>query len=113
MCFKAGDDELDTVKNLMTMSLSVVVADALEVDLDEVQTSSRLVQDLGMTPDKAVALKEGIAEYFDGLEIDLRATPTVGALLDKVVLNEFRGMGDACTVYTAEDEEPLPMRKAA
>ena len=36
MCIKAGDNEIETVKNLMSMSLMAVVADALNVDLDEI-----------------------------------------------------------------------------
>jgi len=90
MCFKAGSDELDTVRNLMSMSLSAVISEALEIDIDDIRPTAHFVRDLGMTPEKAQILNEGIAEYFDGLEVDLAATPTVGALLDKVVHSEFR-----------------------
>ena len=78
----------------MSMCLSGVLCEALEIDIDEIRPTAYLVKDLGMTAKKAEALKAGIAEYFDGLEVDLNATPTVGALLDKVVLNEFRGLRD-------------------
>jgi len=108
MCFKAGNDELDTVKNLMSMSLSVVVADALEVEIEDVSPKALLVEDLGMTADKAELIKEGIAEYFDGLEIDFTRVRTLQDLLDVVVLNEFRDLEKSCPV-----EEEFEYRMAA
>lgn len=92
MCIKAGSDELESVKNLMAMSLHAVIADALQVEIEDVEETSRLVQDLGMTPESAKALREEIADIFDGFDVDVRSTPTVGALLDRVVLNEFKEM---------------------
>jgi len=89
MCIKAGNDELETVKNLMMMSLNAVVAEALEVDLDRVTTEARLVEDLEMDAPKREALEAAIADVFDGLALDLRRVLTVGTLLAQVVLQEF------------------------
>lgn len=90
MCIKAGKDELESVKNLMGMALKAVVAEALQVELDEVMEETRLVEDLHMGATEAAALRELIADTFDGVDINLAATPTYAALLERVVLSEFR-----------------------
>lgn len=90
MCIKAGVDELESVKNLMSMALKAVVAEALHVELDEVEDDARLVEDLRMGAVEAAALRELVADTFDGCTVDLDATPTYGVLLERVVLNEFR-----------------------
>lgn len=90
MCIKAGADELETVKNLMGMSLRVVVADALHADIEAVTEEVDLVNDLHMDAKEEVELEAMIADIFDGLEVDVQQTPTFSALLDKVVLSEFR-----------------------
>ncbi len=92
MCIKAGKDELESVKNLMSMALKAVVADALQADLDAIVDEARLVEDLRMGSSESVALKELLADTFDGIEVDLHQTPTVAALLDKVVYSEFKGL---------------------
>lgn len=90
MCIKAGVDELDSVKNLMGMALKAVVAEALCVDLDDVAEEAHLVEDLHMGAAEAAVLHELIADTFDGLSINPAETPTYAALLERVVLNEFR-----------------------
>lgn len=92
MCIRAGSTELESVKNLMSMSLMAVVADALHTELDNVSETSRLVEDLHMDADAEETLESMIADVFDGLHVDLHTTPTVSALLDKVVMNEFSGL---------------------
>lgn len=89
MCIRVGNDELESVKNLMGMSLMAIVAEALEADLDEISEEARLVEDLHMDQPHEVELKAMIADIFNGLDVDLHATPTVASLLEKVVLNEF------------------------
>lgn len=92
MCIRAGSNELESVKNLMGMSLKAVVADALHTDIDAVNDSSRLVEDLHMSAGDSRQLEALIADVFDGLRIDLQQTPTVAALLDQVVMKEFSGL---------------------
>ncbi|PKM43882.1 MAG: hypothetical protein CVV05_13620 [Gammaproteobacteria bacterium HGW-Gammaproteobacteria-1] len=98
MCIKAGTNELESVKNLMGMALKAVVADALQADLDEVVDEARLVEDLRMGSAESQVLRELIADTFDGIEVDLHQTPTFSALLDRVVLSEFRDIapGGVC-----------------
>lgn len=89
VCIRVGRDELETVKNLMGMSLKAVVAEALAVDLEAVAEGTRLREDLRMTPAGADALAALIADTFDGLQVDLAAVATYDRLLELVVLNEF------------------------
>ena len=83
MCIKAGKDELESVKNLMSMALKAVVADALHADLDDIVDEARLVEDLRMGSTESEALRDLLADTFDGIEVDLGQTPTVAALLDR------------------------------
>jgi hypothetical protein len=92
MCLKLGKDELDTVRNLMAMSLKAVVAEALGVDLDEVAERARLVEDLHMDESGRRQLQALLADIFDGVEIDPATMPTVGDLLEAVVHSEFRDL---------------------
>jgi len=92
MCIRVGNDELESVKNLMGMSLMAVVAEALEADLDDISEEARLIEDLHMDQKHEVELKAMIADVFNGLDVNLHTTPTVASLLEKVVLNEFAGL---------------------
>jgi hypothetical protein len=92
MCIRAGSNELESVKNLMGMSLRAVVADALHTDIESIRDDSRLVEDLHMGSHDEQELEAMIADIFDGLHVDVHQTPTVAALLDQVVMREFSGL---------------------
>lgn len=92
MCIRAGNSELESVKNLMGMSLMAVVSEALETEIDSISEEARLVEDLHMDRAAELQLSALIEEVFDGLQVDLRSTPTVAALLDQVVMREFQGL---------------------
>ncbi len=89
MCIRAGSNEIESVKNLMGMSLMAVIAEALEADLDEISEEMRLIEDLHMDQAHEQELKAMIADVFNGLEVDFHTTPTVSSLMEKVVLSEF------------------------
>ena len=93
MCIRAGSNELESVKNLMGMSLMAVIAESLDIEIDEVEETHRLVADLHMDSEGKQRLEGMIAEVFDELKVNLNTTPTVGALLDKVVMSEFADDG--------------------
>jgi len=92
MCIRAGNDELESVKSLMSMALRVVVADALHAELDDITDESRLVEDLHMGKQECHALHDLIADTFDGLDVDVCHVGTVRGLLEQVVLREFEGL---------------------
>jgi hypothetical protein len=92
MCIRAGNNELESVKNLMGMSLMAVIADALDTEIDNVTEEAHLVEDLNMDSSREEELEAMIEDVFDGLHVDVQSTPTVSALLDKVVMSEFQGL---------------------
>ncbi|MBT5229663.1 MAG: hypothetical protein HOM11_05235 [Methylococcales bacterium] len=89
MCIKIGEDELSSVRGLMTMTLNVVIAEALELDLDDINPSDSLINTLKMTEDNMSVLLEDIEGMFDGLVVDMNDIDTVSDLLEVVVNNEF------------------------
>lgn len=93
MCIRAGSNELESMKNLMGMSLMAVVAESLDADIDDIAETTHLVRDLHMDSEGKQRLELMIAEVFDELQVNLNTTPTVGALLDKVVMSEFADDG--------------------
>ena len=92
MCIKAGDDELDSVKALMTMSLNALIAEVFDKDLEELELSLSLTRDLGMNSQKQQELAELIDEYFDGLSVDFSKNDSLGALFQTVVNSEFEAV---------------------
>ena len=70
MCIKAENNELDSVKALMTMSLNALIAEVFDVEPDEINCNLSLSMDLGMDTEKKQELTELIGEYFDGLVIN-------------------------------------------
>ena len=92
MCIRAGSNELESVKNLMGMSLMAVVADALHTEIENVTEDARLIEDLHMDSSSEEELETMIADVFNGLHIDVHNISTVSALLDRVVRSEFSGL---------------------
>ena len=89
MCIKAGNDELDSVKALMTMSLNALIAEVFDTELDDLELSLSLTKDLGMDSDKQQELTELIDEYFDGLKVDFSKNDSLELLFQTVVDSEF------------------------
>ena len=89
MCIKYGNDELDTVRSLMSMTLNSAIAMVFDLDLDDIQLTMHLKQDLKMTEQQALELQEMVAEYFDGIELDLNELNTIEDLFDYVIHQEF------------------------
>ena len=92
MCIKAGKDELDSVKALMTMSLNALIAEVFDKDLDDLELSLSLTKDLGMDSDKQQELSGLIDEYFDGLSVDFSENDSLEALFQAVVNSEFEAV---------------------
>ena len=89
MCIKIGDDELETVKALMTMSLNAVILDVFDLDLDDLELELSLTTDLGMDAEKQQELAEMIDDMFDGLIIDFSVTDTLEELFQVIIEAEF------------------------
>ena len=89
MCIKSGNSELSTVKALMSMSLSSIIADVFDKDLDEIELGMSLLTDLSMTGAQQQELAEVIAEFFDDLIVDFDKVETLDDLFNIVVEAEF------------------------
>ena len=89
MCFKIGDDELETVKGLMTMTVYSVISDVLNVDLENIEPQSNLAKDLGMNDKSQKALSLSIMEMFDDLVVDFSPDSCVQNIIDQVLQDEF------------------------
>lgn len=91
MCIRAGgENELESVKNLMSMCLMAIISDSLDVEIDGIQPSNHLTNKLQMSDASRQTLEAQIADIFDGLQLDLTQIDTIGTLLDLVVYNEFK-----------------------
>lgn len=90
MCIKVGNNELSSVKGLMSMSLNAILADLFDKEPDELNRNLRLREDLGMTPEQGVELVEMVAEYFDDFALDLDQVQTLGDVFDLVVEQAFQ-----------------------
>lgn len=90
MCIKYGNNELDTVKAIMSMSLNSIIADVFDMDLDDIRQELDLHDDLHISHEQQSALKEMIAEYFDDLQVDFNRIKTLRDLFEIVIESEFR-----------------------
>jgi hypothetical protein len=92
MCIKAGNSEMSSVKALMTFGLDAVVFEVFGMEPTEIRPELRVYEDLGMTDAQAIELSELVAEYFDGVQLELTPMTTIGEIFDRVVEREFVGV---------------------
>ena len=92
MCIKIGNSELGMAKALMTMSLNAIFADIFGMEPEDITHGLRLYDDLRITDEQASELSGLVAEYFDGLQIRITASTTLGEIFDHVVEQEFVGL---------------------
>lgn len=89
MCPKIADTELGSVKALMTLSLDAIVAKVFRLAPKRIKPELRVIADLHMTPAQKLALACLVAEYFDGQQLELTATTTLGDIYARVVEQQF------------------------
>ncbi len=89
MCIKVGNNELSSVKGLMSMSLNAIFAEIFDKELEDLDRNLRLREDLGMTEAQGTELVETVAEYFDDLALDIDRMQTLGDVFDVVVEQAF------------------------
>ena len=106
MRINQDDNELDTMKELLTQALSAVIAEFLNVDFDRVLPGSRLLSDLGISPAVKKRLQKEIAFIFDCVEIEMPDTMKVEELVDQVAHIEFSRLEPNLSVQMAEYIKP-------
>ncbi len=90
MCFKIAENNIESVKFQMSMSLIIILSKVFELDVNEINMELNLTTDLGLNEDKEIQLKEYIAEYFDGCNINISEDCTIQTIHDEVVLCQFK-----------------------
>ncbi|MFZ0468857.1 MAG: hypothetical protein WAL92_08060 [Thiogranum sp.] len=88
MCIKIGDDELDTVRALMSMTLNAVLADLFGVNPDAISPDLNLRRDLNLDAGKQRKLQQRVQEYFEGVRLDFARIETLDDLYRQVVAVE-------------------------
>ncbi|RDH84009.1 MAG: hypothetical protein DIZ80_07695 [endosymbiont of Galathealinum brachiosum] len=87
-------NELGTVKALMSMSLYSIIEDIFDIDQSDIKLSFDLRSDLNMSNSQEALLADAIADYFDGIQPDLKEIQTLDNLFDMVVEKEFSHIPD-------------------
>jgi len=91
VCIKIGDDELDTVRALMGMTLDAVLADLFDVDPDAIRPDLNLRGDLKLDAGKQCKLQQRVQEYFEGVRLDFARIETLDDLYRQVAGVESQG----------------------
>jgi len=84
MRIKLDENELDTMKDTLTMALNAVIAECLNVAVERVNPGSRLVADLAMSPPAKKRLQRELAFIFDCTELYMPDAMKVKELVDQV-----------------------------
>lgn len=92
MCIKIGNNEMDSVHALMTMSLNALLADFFNKDMDDFLPDLSLTRDLNFDSSLHSSLNDQIDEYFDGVRLDFSKIDTIKELFSAVVDKEFQSI---------------------
>ena len=85
MCGKLGNDEVESMQNMMSMAVYSVLADFFDVNIDDISPSSDLQNDLGMTASIQEQLGRAMMDMFDNLQLDFSQVKTVQDIVNQVV----------------------------
>ncbi|NJA06169.1 hypothetical protein HC024_10625 [Methylococcaceae bacterium WWC4] len=85
MCGKFGGNEVESLQNMMSMAVQLVIADTFDLDVDDVSLDSDLQNDLGMDADLRDKLDSSIMEMFNQLHLDFSRIKTVADVVEQVV----------------------------
>ncbi len=85
MCGKMGNNEIDSMKNMMAMSVYFVIADAFDIDAMDIEPSNNLEKDFHMTQESKQELSELVIDMFDGRQLDFTAIHNVQDVVDQIV----------------------------
>ena len=84
-------NEIESVNNLLTLSVYFTIADCLDLDAMTLQAEDDLRKHLGMTDIQQQALFESIKDQFEGEQLDFSVIQTVQDIVDLLVTyNEYQ-----------------------
>jgi len=92
MCGKMGDNEIDSMKNMMAMSVYFVIADAFEIDAMDLEETTGLDKDLNSTKEMKSRLCESVKDMFNGFDLKLGVNTSVKEVVDQIVMNDGNGL---------------------
>lgn len=85
MCPKFADSEISSMKALMATVLNAVVIEVFRMGRGDIRPELELQRDLRMTAVQQAQLTNLVAEYFDGLRLQIGAATTLGDLYAQVM----------------------------
>lgn len=80
-----GIEDYDTELYLVTMSVFFLIAELIDLDVMDIDSSSLLESDLGMTEGLRKVFSGSIKELFDGFELDYFFIKTVQDVINQVI----------------------------
>jgi len=84
MCGKMGNNEVESIQNIMSMAVYWVIADVFEIDTDQLNPQSNLRADFNMTTEIQHRLNESIREMFNDVCVDFSRVETVQDIVEQV-----------------------------
>ena len=88
MCGKMGISEVDTIKNMMTMTVFFVLADIFDIDAMDIELSFDLEKDLHITSDHKALLSGVVTDMFNGCELNFSTIHNVQGIVEQIVIVE-------------------------
>ena len=85
MCGIMGNNEVDSMKNMMAMSVYFIIADAFELDAMDIEPSKDLEKDFHMTSETKQNLSELVVDMFAGRQLDFSNIHSVQDIVDQIV----------------------------
>jgi acyl carrier protein len=84
MCGKMGTNEIDTMKNMMAMSVYFIIADTFDIDAINIEPENNLEKDLHMTSETKQELNDMVIDMFDGRQLDFSTIHNVQDIVDQI-----------------------------
>jgi len=85
MCGKMGNNEIDSMQNMMAMSVYFVIADAFDIDAMDIEPNDDLEKDFHMTSVIKQDLSESVEDMFNGCQLDFTEIHNVQDVVDQIV----------------------------
>ncbi len=79
-----GNSEIDTMKNMMAMSVYYIIADAFDIDAMDIEPKDSLENDLHMTDQSKQELNDLVIDMFNGQRLDFSTIRNVQDIVDQV-----------------------------
>jgi acyl carrier protein len=89
VCGKLGDNEIESLQNMMSLAVYSVLADVFNRGIENIAQNYDLRNDLGMTPAIQRKLNIAISDIFDNIHLDFNQINTVQDVIDQVVKSKM------------------------